>query len=43
MGGLNNDYLFLERRVHELMSRNGGELMSWSPSMSAALEQLLPI
>ena len=26
--GLNNDYLFFKTWVHELMSRNGGELMS---------------
>ena len=40
MAGLENKYFFgkLERPwAHELTSRTGGELMSWSPSVSAAL------
>ena len=40
IAGLENKYLFenLERPwAHELTSQTGGELMSWSPSVSAAL------
>ena len=41
IAGLKNKYFFgnLERPwAHELTSKTGGELMSWSPSVSAALE-----
>ena len=40
IAGLENKYLFEESErpwAHELMSQIGGELMSGSPSMSAAL------
>ena len=40
IAGLENKYFFgkLERPwAHELTSETGGELMSWSPSVSAAL------
>ena len=28
IGGLNNEYLILKLCIHEIMSQNGGELMS---------------
>ena len=43
IAGLENKYSLgkSERpRAHELMSQTGGELMSWSPSVSAALAQI---
>ena len=43
IAGLENKYLFGKSEcpwAHELTSQTGGELMSWSPSVSAALLKL---
>ena len=40
IAGLENNYLFEKSErpwAHELTSQTGGELMSWSPYVSAAL------